>query len=237
LLEKLRALFDQLPESVKAVAFAHPSWLESESRSNECERLAFLGDSVLNISVSTMLFPRFDRSSAGRLTKIRAQAVSRRSCVEVARALSVPNRMRAHVPVGQVQQAERIIGASSVLAETLEAGIGACFVEFGFERTTDAVAAAFTPQIELAVATQFDFKSELQELLAQRGELVSYRVVREEGPPHAKTFECVAEVGGEVIGSGSGQSKKESEQHAARAALAWLQGLEDLEKLEDENQV
>jgi ribonuclease III len=178
---------------------------------------------VLNIAVSRELFPRFERSSAGRLTKIRAQTVSRRSCVQVARALDVPDRIRAVAPPGFEQQADRLIASESVLAEAVEAGIGACFLEFGFETTADAVAAAFHDQIEFAIANMYDFKSELQERLAQRGELVIYHVVKEEGPPHDRRFETVADVDGRVLGTGSGRSKKDSEQEAARKALDHLE--------------
>jgi ribonuclease III len=193
-----------------------------EERAHSYERLAFLGDSVLSIAVSRALFPRFERSSAGRLTKIRAQAVSRRSCVEVANALGVPERVLAVAPAGFEHQAERLVESDSVLAEAVEAGIGACFLEFGFEATADAVTAAFEPQIADAVANLVDFKSELQERLAQRAAFVSYRVVNEEGPPHERRFETVAEVDGEPVGSGMGRSKKESEQEAAREALERL---------------
>ena len=120
---------------------------------------------------------------------------------------------------GTSEQADRLISADSVLAEALEAGIGACFLEHGFERTAEAVAAAFEPQIERAIEQSLDFKSELQERLAQRGELVTYTVVNEEGPPHDRRFETVAEVEGRQIGAGRGRSKKESEQEAAREAL------------------
>ena len=109
-----------------------------------------------------------------------------------------------------------------MLAEAVEAGIGACLLEYGFERTAEAVAEAFEPQIECAIGSVHDFKSELQERLAQRGEFVVYRVVSEEGPPHDRLFETVAEVGGGTLGTGSGRSKKESEQEAARTALATL---------------
>jgi len=193
-----------------------------EDRSTSYERLAFLGDSVLNLAVSTSLFPRFKRHTAGRLTKIRAQAVSRRSCVEVARALEVPERMRAAAPAGQPHLVDAPIGSDSVLAEAIEAAIGACFLAFGYERTSAAVAEAFLSQVEAAVATMFDFKSELQERLAQRGEVVSYTVIDEQGPPHDRRFETAAEVGGRRLGSGVGRSKKESEQEAAKEALAAL---------------
>jgi ribonuclease III len=177
---------------------------------------------VLNIAVSRTLFPRFPHSTAGRLTKIRAQTVSRRACVEVARTVGVPDRMRAAAPPGYEHQVQRLVSAESVLAEAVEAGIGACLLEYGFETTADAVADAFESQIERAIGSVHDFKSELQERLAQRGELVVYRVVNEEGPPHDRLFETVAEVGGDTLGTGSGRSKKESEQEAARTALATL---------------
>jgi ribonuclease III len=82
----------------------------------------------LSIAVSRALFPRFPRSTAGRLTKIRAQTVSRRSCVDIARATGVPERMRAAAPPGYEHQVQRLTAAESVLAEAVEAGIGACFL-------------------------------------------------------------------------------------------------------------
>jgi ribonuclease-3 len=191
-------------------------------REESYERLAFLGDSVLSIAVSRALFPRFPHSTAGRLTKIRAQAVSRRSCVAVARAVGVPERMREAAPPGYEHQVSRLVAADSVLAEAVEAGIGACLLEHGFERTADAVAEAFEPQVERALGSVYDFKSELQERLARQGEVVAYRVVNEEGPPHDRLFETVAEVAGRQLGVGTGRSKKESEQEAARAALTEL---------------
>ena len=194
-----------------------------DDRSQSYERLAFLGDSVLNIAVSRAVFPRFERSSAGRLTKIRAQAVSRRSCVEVAQAHGVHDRVPAAAPPGFEHQAQRLVESDSVLAEAVEAGIGACFLEYGFEQTADAVAEAFEPQISDAIANMTDFKSELQERLAQRGEFVAYRVVSEDGPPHERRFETVAEVDGRLVGRGMGRSKKESEQEAAREALEKLE--------------
>ena len=216
----LRALLDALPDDLARHAFSHSSWVAGWEQSYE--RLAFLGDSVLNIAVSRALFPRFPDSTAGDLTKIRAQTVSRRSCVEVARSVGVPDRMRAAAPPTFEHQVERLVAAESVLAEAVEAGIGACLLAHGFEQTAAAVADAFEPQIERAIGSVHDFKSELQERLARHGEVVVYRVVAEQGPPHDRVFETVAEVGGERLGTGAGRSKKESEQEAARAALGAL---------------
>jgi ribonuclease-3 len=215
-------MLEELPADLSRQAFSHASWVEE--RSSSYERLAFLGDSVLGLAVSGALFPRFGGQTPGRLTKIRAQVVSRRACVEVARSLGVPEKMRAVAPAGPGQQVEAMISAESVQAEALEAVIGACFLEFGFERVSAAVTEAFASQIEFAIAHQLDFKSELQERLARRGELVTYTVVREEGPPHDRTFETLAEVEGRALGTGVGRSKKESEQEAARQALEALEG-------------
>jgi ribonuclease III len=220
-LSQLRALFDDLPADHARQAFSHAAWVDERSASYE--RLAFLGDSVLGLAVSKALFPRFAGDTAGRLTKIRAQVVSRRSCATLAEGLDVPGRMRAVMPEGQTQAAEALTGAESVLAEAVEAGIGACFLEFGFERTADALADALAPQIDHALSYQVDFKSALQERLARRGDVVIYRVVDEQGPPHDRRFETVAEVAGRPIGTGAGRSKKESEQEAAKEALERLQ--------------
>jgi ribonuclease-3 len=141
--------------------------------------------------------------------------------------------MRAVAPTDQLQQAATPISAESVLAEAVEAAIGACFLHFGFEQTSGAVAEAFGPQVEFAVANLFDFKSELQERLAQRGEVVIYTVVKEQGPPHDRLFETVAEVEGRRVGSGTGRSKKESEQEAARVALEQLEETEVLSDAEE----
>jgi ribonuclease-3 len=101
----------------------------------------------------------------------------------------------------------------------IEAVIGACYLAFGYEATSIAVVDAFTPEIEDALEHPVDYKSALQERLARRGELVSYTVVDEEGPPHDRTFTVNAMIDGVEIGSGVGRSKKDAEQEAAQAAL------------------
>jgi ribonuclease-3 len=101
----------------------------------------------------------------------------------------------------------------------IEAVIGACFLAFDYERTAEAVVAAFAPEIEDALEHPVDYKSALQERLARRGQVVSYEVSSEEGPPHDRTFSVTASVEGVVVSRGSGRSKKDAEQEAARAAL------------------
>jgi len=100
--------------------------------------------------------------------------------------------------------------------------IGTCYLSVGFEATSNAVVEAFGEEIEQATRERLDFKSELQERLARDGETVSYEVTGEEGPPHDRRFEIRATVQGDEIGAGSGRSKKEAEQAAARRALEKL---------------
>ncbi len=214
----LADLLDALPEDLARQVFTHASW--SESRSGSYTRLAFLGDSVLALAVTAYLYPRLeaDRFGAGRLTKIRAQAVSGPSCRAVAERLQVPARLRAAAPAG-VRQSAAVLETERVLASVIEAVIGACYLSVGYERTAEAVVEAFAPEIEGALEHPVDFKSALQELLARRGAEVSYEITGEDGPPHERTYTVLARVDGRELGSGSGRSKKHAEQEAARVAV------------------
>jgi ribonuclease-3 len=197
----------------------HSSW--TERRSDSYERLAFLGDSVLSLAVTAHLYPRLeaDRFGAGRLTKIRAQAVSGRSCMAVAERIGMPERLRAAAPDGTGQNADALVRTERVLASVIEAAIGACYLAFGYETTAAAVVEAFALEIEQALEHPVDFKSALQERLARRGELVAYAVTDEDGPPHDRVFTVEATVAGVEVGRGQGRSKKDAEQEAARVAL------------------
>ena len=167
--------------SSAAPVFTHASW--TSRRSDSYERLAFLGDSVLALAVTTHLYPRLeaDRFGAGRLTKIRAQAVSGRSCRAVAERIGVPERLHAAAPASAGSNVPALIRTERVLASVIEAVIGACYLAFGYERTAEAVVEAFIPEIDDALENPVDFKSALQERLARRGELVNYDVVRRAG--------------------------------------------------------
>lgn len=204
--------------------FAHASW--TERRAESYERLAFLGDSVLGLAVTTYLYPRFEAEShgAGRLTKLRAQAVSGRSCMAVAERLGLPERLLVAAPESASPAARALVRTERVLASVMEAVIGACFLAHGWKRTAEAVVEAFEPQVQEALERPGDAKSTLQERLARRGEVVDYEVVEEAGPPHQRTFEVAARVDGGELGRGSGRSKKDAEQAAAGAALRRLEG-------------
>ncbi len=220
----LSALIDALPDDLHEQALTHSSW--TERRIESFERLAFLGDSVLGLSVATDLFQRFEAVDSGGLTKIHNQAVSGVSVAEVGRQIGVPEMLRDYEPddVAGAIPAEVLLEGERPLPEATEALIGACYLAFGFERTAGAVASAFESRIELASETRIDFKSALQELLARRGARVSYEVIAATGPPHRRTFEVAAIVDSERIGLGEGRSKKAAEQVAAEQALAQLGG-------------
>ncbi len=205
--------------------FTHSSW--TDRRSDSYARLAFLGDSVLSLAITTHLYPRLEaeRFGAGRLTKIRAQTVSGTSCRAVAVRIGLPDRLHAAAPEGLSAEASAQLQTERVLASVTEAVIGACYLDAGFEATSAAVVEAFQPELEESLANPVDFKSTLQERLARTGDVVLYTVAAEHGPPHDCTFDVVATVGDEPIGRGSGRSKKAAEQAAAREALEASGGL------------
>jgi ribonuclease III len=219
----LRELLGGLPDELSTSVFTHSSW--TARRSDSYERLAFLGDSVLSLAVTSHLYPRLEaeRFGPGRLTKIRAQAVSGRSCREVAERLGVPERLTAAAPPGVASTVPALISTERVLASVIEAVIGACFLTYGYERTAEAVVAAFEPEIEQALEHPVDFKSALQERLARKGALVTYDVVDEQGPPHDRVFSVSALIAGVEVGRGRGRSKKDAEQEAAQVALEALE--------------
>lgn len=222
--EALAGLIADLPDDLAREALTHSSW--TEDRADSYERLAFLGDSVLGLSVASDLFARFPDVDSGGLTKIHNQAVSGVSCAEVGRLLGVPEMLLSAEPddASAAIPAETLLAGERPLPEATEALIGACFLAFGFQRTAAAVADAFEVRIEHAAETRIDFKSALQELLARRGARVSYEVTAESGPPHERTFEVAAVVDSERVGEGEGRSKKAAEQAAAERALQRLGG-------------
>jgi ribonuclease-3 len=220
----LADLVARLPDDLRRQALTHSSW--TDERLGSYERLAFIGDSVLGLSVAAEVFARFGDVDSGRLTKIHNQAVSGAACSEVGEALGVPDLIRASEPAENSNgiPAETLLEGGRPLPEVTEALIGAVFLAYGFETAAAAVAAAFAPRIELVSETRIDFKSALQELLARSGDKVIYDVVTEDGPAHERTFEVAAMVGDREIGRGTGRSKKAAEQVAAEQALDQLDG-------------
>jgi len=222
--ESLGDLLDELPEDLARQAFTHASWVGH--RADSYERLAFLGDVVLSLAVSTHLLPRFGRYGAGRLTKVRAQAVSGASCAAVAVDLDVAQRLRARAPDGEGRSFEMLVESERVLASICEAVIGATYLAFGMDRVAPTVVAAFESAIDGALDHSVDYKSLLQERLARHADVVTYSIVTEDGPAHDRLFEAVAESDGAEIGRGEGRTKKSAEQEAALQALGAMGAVE-----------
>jgi len=217
----LAELFADVPEELRRQALSHSSWVETRTKSYG--RLAFLGDSVLGLSVAALLFTEHPDADIGELTKILNQAVSGRACAAVARELGLPDMLAAQSPdEGDGLPVETLLSSERTLASVCEAVIGAAYLTHGFEPTSSAVVEAFRDEVQQATRERLDFKSELQERLARDGDTVNYEVIGEEGPPHDRRFDVRATVDGEEIGSGSGRSKKEAEQAAAQEALERL---------------
>jgi ribonuclease-3 len=129
------------------------------------------------------------------------------------------------------REAAALVESDRILASVCEAVIGAAYFAFGYERVAPAVIEAFSDQVDEALTRPVDFKSVLQERLAQRGELVSYRIEAEDGPPHERSFVAVAEVAGELRGRGEGKTKKAAEQEAALEALGGPEGIRAEERV------
>lgn len=214
-------MLDNLPAELRRQVFTHASW--SARRADTYARLAFLGDAVLDLAITAHLFPRLEaeRYGEGRLSKIRAQTVCAASCVNVAMRLGVPDELRASAP--DASGAAEHVFTERVLSSITEAVIGACFLEHGYEPVAAAVVEAFEPEIQEALQHPVDHKSALQELLAQKQQLVEYHLVGQRGPEHEPTFEVQARVAGRTLATGTGRTKKAAEQDAALACLRALE--------------
>jgi ribonuclease-3 len=200
--------------------FTHASW--AVDRASSYERLEFLGDSVLELAVARELYERFPDFTEGRLAKIRSHVVSRQSCAAVARRLGLGERLAQHGAALTEEDLKGLVRNRNVLAALLEAALAALFLEHGFEKVEPAIVSAFGELIDYAATQHVDYKTELQEVLARQRKHVAYRVIEAEGPAHERRFTCAAIIDGEQLGTGSGSTKKDAEQFAAREALARL---------------
>jgi ribonuclease III len=187
---------------------------------------------VLELAVARALYERYPDFSEGRLAKIRSHVVSRQSCARVAGELELGPMLATRggdsLPGEELQ---RLVANRNVLAALLEAALAAAFLEWGFEAVEPAIVTAFSDQIDYAAEQHVDYKTELQELLARRRQQVVYSVVDAEGPAHDRRFTCAAVVDGVESGTGTGRTKKEAEQEAAREALERLQSEESEESV------
>jgi ribonuclease-3 len=180
------------------------------------ERLEFLGDSVLGLVVTDTLFRGYPSLPEGQLAKLRAAVVQMGALADVARELN----LGAYVRLGRGEEGTGGRDKPSILADTLEAVIGAVYMDCGLGTASDLVHRLFDPVIERSarLGAGLDWKTSLQELTAGEMLGVPEYHVEESGPDHQKFFRAVVRVGGKPMGSGEGRSKKAAEQQAAEAA-------------------
>jgi ribonuclease-3 len=204
-----------MPKSLKR-ALTHRSYAYENANPPTNERLEFLGDSVLGLVVTDTLFRGYPNLPEGQLAKLRAAVVQMRALAEVARELS----LGSYVMLGHGEETTGGRNKSSILADTLEAVIGAVYIDCGLAEASALVHRLFDPVIARSarLGAGLDWKTSLQELTAGHVLGVPEYVVEESGPDHQKSFRAVVRVGGRPLGSGEGRSKKEAEQHAAEAA-------------------
>jgi ribonuclease-3 len=203
-------------------ALTHRSYAYENGGLPTNERLEFLGDSVLGLVVTDTLFRNHPDLPEGQLAKLRAAVVNSRALAEVARGLD----LGAFIRLGRGEEGTGGRDKASILADTLEAVIGAVYMDQGLGAASELVHRLFDPLIEKSsgLGAGLDWKTSLQELTAAEGLGVPEYLVTETGPDHEKTFTAAARVGGVTYGTGTGRSKKEAEQQAAETAWRAIRG-------------
>jgi ribonuclease-3 len=177
---------------------------------------------VLDVAIARNLYLHYPDFDEGRMTKVLAHVRSRTACAAVAEELDFERRLRERGRALNAEEIDSLSGNVKVQAAALEASLGALFLEHSLEPIASAVVDAFSGQIQFALHNSFDAKTELMELLGKEGRKAAYQVLEAEGPPHDRTFICAVQVDGEQLGSGTGKTKKDAEQEAAREALGKL---------------
>jgi ribonuclease-3 len=206
-------------------ALTHRSFAFEQGVQATNERLEFLGDAVLGLVITDLAYRSFPHLSEGELAKLRASVVNMSVLAEVAAELGLGQA----VLLGKGEQLSGGRQKASILADAMEAVLGAVYVDLGLDQAAEIIGRLFWPRMEAYARGEGDrdYKTSLQELAAQDfGRIPDYRVV-ERGPDHQKEFTATVYVGGREFGSGVGRSKKEAEQQAAREAYLRLIGDHD----------
>lgn len=232
--EKRKGKFQQLQEKIGIFfqneklltqAFTHSSYVNEHRKrpQEDNERLEFLGDAVLELTISQYLFQHFPHMSEGELTKLRAAIVCEPSLVKFANDLAFGQL----VLLGKGEEMTGGRMRPSLLADVFEAFIGALYLDQGMDVVIRFLEQTIFPKIrEGAFSHVMDYKSQLQELVQRDGSgVIEYTILQEKGPAHNKEFVSRVSLNGEEFGVGVGRSKKEAEQKAAQMALEKLKAL------------
>ncbi len=216
----LEQLGVELSPELLELAFTHRSFAYETGITTTNERLEFLGDSVLGLIVTEELYLKYPDLDESRLSPLRSGIVNMRALADIARTLDLGKYIR----LGKGEEVTNGRDKNSLLADALEALIGAIYLERGFTECTTVVNRLIADTLESAMAkgAGLDGKTALQELLASLGKGSPEYVVTETGPDHDKSFTAVAMVLGEAVAEGLGKSKREAEQSAARTAFELL---------------
>ncbi len=205
---------------LREAALTHRSYAFEQSTGETNERLEFLGDAVLGLVVTDLAYRRFADMPEGELAKLRAATVNMITLADIAREIGLGEEIL--LGKGEEQSGGR--DKTSILADALEAVLGAVYLDRGLEASRVLIERIFWPRMEAYARGEGDrdYKTALQELAAQDiGTVPQYRVL-EDGPDHAKEFTATVFIGGDPYGTGQGRSKKEAEQKAAREAYGRL---------------
>lgn len=218
LMERLGVVFKE--EAYLVTALTHSSYTMEKEEPRVCcnERLEFLGDAFFDAIIGEELYRRLPDEEEGMLTKMRALVVCEESLYEQSLALHLGEALR----LGRGEENSGGRNRRSILADGVEALIGAIYLDQGYEVAKATVLRLFKERIEEAVAGHIvsDYKSTLQELLQKEGPVeIRYLITGEEGPDHDKRFYAQVLAEGKVLGRGVGANKKEAEQQAAKDAL------------------
>ena len=199
-------------------ALTHSSFANQKKKIEFNERLEFLGDSVLQLIISEYLYTNFTEKYEGYLTKIRSLIVCENSLCDIANVWKLGMYMN-------MSKGEEITGGRnrvSILADCVEAVIAAIYLDKGIEYSKHFILNNFKETIDKAIRNEIvlDYKTKLQEILQQNGEVhICYELVKYEGPPHKRKFFVNVLINGSISGSGQGFSKKEAEQNAAKEVM------------------
>ena len=183
------------------------------------ERLEFLGDSVLGMLVADYLYRTFPNRPEGELTRMRADMVCEQTLAAAANRIGLGQ----HLMLGHGEEQGGGRKRNSILADAMESVIAACFLDGGLEAARKVVQQFILVEVPVTKLHNADYKTQLQELVQQKkNQVLSYALVGQSGPDHDKKFDVEVKLNGNVVGQGSGSSKKRAEQDAARNAIAKL---------------
>ena len=196
---------------------------EKNTKHQDNERLEFLGDAFFDAVISVELYERLKHVTEGKLTKTRALIVCESALAQVARGYE----LGSYLNLGHGEDTGGGRHKDSILADSMEAVIGAIYLDGGYQAMQNFVKKSFSRMIDQAIDGKLfsDYKSEVQEILQGKGKpvTIAYETDREEGPAHDKTFFVHLSCNGEIMGKGIGKSKKEAEQNAAKQTLEMLE--------------